>query len=141
MNEMLKAQSVKQGLAYDSTINPLEHIQGFVKTYSIDTSILLNPDLTSYKTFNQFFYRKLRSDARPIAEPENNLCISSAADSRLTVFQTVEKATEFWIKVRPLLLFLPCSSLLLPVTNNEIDNVDKNRENNSLSQIYYKILN
>lgn len=37
--------------------------------------------------------------ARPIDSPNDPTVISSAADCRLTVYPTVEKAKEFWIKV------------------------------------------
>lgn len=35
----------------------------------IDTSTFLEP-VSSYKTFNEFFYRQLKPGARPIAEPD-----------------------------------------------------------------------
>ncbi|GAA5967625.1 hypothetical protein JCM21900_003229 [Sporobolomyces salmonicolor] len=95
---MLKAQSVKQGIAFDSPTNALAHIQAFVKTYNIDCSELLHPNVADYKTFNQFFSRALRPGARPLASPEDPKVVSSAADCRLTVFETVEAAKEFWIK-------------------------------------------
>ncbi len=76
----------------------LAHIESFVKTYQISTADLLQPDLTSYACFNEFFYRKLRPDARPIAEPSNTRVVSSSADCRLTVFESVAEAQQVWIK-------------------------------------------
>lgn len=55
--------------------------------------------MADYRCFNDFFYRKLRPGARPIDEPTNQSVISSAADCRLTVYTSVDKAKEFWIKV------------------------------------------
>lgn len=95
-----QSQSVKQGIAFDSPVNALAHIQSFIHTYQIDTSDLLEPDITKYRTFNEFFYRKLRPDARPPARPEDPDVVSSAADCRLTVFRTVDAAKKLWIKVR-----------------------------------------
>ncbi|KAI5480688.1 phosphatidylserine decarboxylase [Pseudohyphozyma bogoriensis] len=91
---LLQQQSIKQGKLFDQTgPGVLEHIQGFVKTYEIDCSELLHPNIADYKTFNSFFYRQLRPDARPPAEPENAAVISSAADCRLVVFETGQKFT------------------------------------------------
>ncbi|GAA6056378.1 hypothetical protein JCM3770_005979 [Rhodotorula araucariae] len=98
VQELFKEQSIKQGIAFDSPVNALPHIQSFVRTYQIDTGALLEPDLTKYTTFNEFFYRKLKPDARPLASPEDPNVISSGADCRLAVFEAVDAAKEFWIK-------------------------------------------
>jgi phosphatidylserine decarboxylase len=89
----------RQGKTYDSP-ESVESIPSFIETYSIQTAELLNPDLSSYKTFNEFFYRRLRPDARPVqnADDPNGFC--SAADCRLTTYPTVDLAREFWIKGR-----------------------------------------
>ncbi|GAA5828047.1 hypothetical protein JCM5353_003162 [Sporobolomyces roseus] len=95
---LLKAQSEKQGKAFDSPVKAFEHIQAFVKTYNINCEELERPNIADYSTFNQFFYRKLRKGARPIASPEDQKVVSSGADCRITVFESVDKAKEFWIK-------------------------------------------
>ncbi|GAA6025233.1 hypothetical protein JCM8202_001921 [Rhodotorula sphaerocarpa] len=100
VEQLLKSQSVKQGIAFDSPVNALAHIQSFIHTYQIDTSDLREPDITKYRTFNEFFYRKLRPDARPPARPEDPDVVSSTADCRLTVFRTVDAAKKLWIKGR-----------------------------------------
>ena len=41
-------------------------IKEFIKTYKIDVNDYENTDISSYKTFNEFFIRKVRSDLRPI---------------------------------------------------------------------------
>ena len=66
----------------------------------IDVNELLDPDLTHYETFNEFFYRRLGPGARPQAQPDDASVITSAADCRLTVFDNVAAARRFWIKVR-----------------------------------------
>lgn len=43
-------------------------INKFVSTYKINLEECANPDLKSYETFNDFFIRKLKDDARPIAD-------------------------------------------------------------------------
>ncbi len=43
-------------------------IKAFIKTFKIDLSECEQPDITQYSTFNEFFVRKLREDARPVSE-------------------------------------------------------------------------
>ena len=98
-NQLYK-QSVKQGKLFDQEEGAFEHIESFVKTYQLEGSLdqLLEPDLTKYKTFNSFFYRKLKPDARPTSPDPKS--IASPADCRLTVWEDVESAKKFWIKGR-----------------------------------------
>ena len=42
-------------------------IQGFVRRYGVNMGEAANPDLTSYASFNDFFTRALKDDARPLA--------------------------------------------------------------------------
>jgi phosphatidylserine decarboxylase len=42
-------------------------IDWFVKRYNVNMSEAANPDTASYKSFNEFFTRSLRGDARPLA--------------------------------------------------------------------------
>ena len=52
------------------------------------------------ETFNEFFYRKLKPDARPVEDPDDPYRLVSGADCRLMVFETVSEATRLWIKGR-----------------------------------------
>lgn len=52
------------------------------------------------ETFNEFFYRKLKPDARPVEAPEDPYRLVSGADCRLMAFETVQSATSLWIKGR-----------------------------------------
>ncbi|BGP18402.1 hypothetical protein JCM10213v2_006468 [Rhodosporidiobolus nylandii] len=94
----LKQWSIREGQKFDSPHRVLERIEAFVRAYNIDTTDLLKSDLTTYPTLNSFFYRKLRPDARPPASPDDATVISSAADCRLTVFDSVESAKKLWVK-------------------------------------------
>ncbi|KAI5119285.1 hypothetical protein M0805_008064 [Coniferiporia weirii] len=102
IRNILRAESIRQGTIYDSTDEDVVRAQiaNFVKTYSIDLSELAQPDLTTYKTFNDFFSRKLRSNARPPASPNNPTVIVSAADCRLSVWRTWRLARKIWVKGR-----------------------------------------
>ena len=75
-------------------------IDRFVKIYKgqIDLGDILEP-LASFQTFNQFFYRKLKAEARPVAFPDDPRVLVSAADCRLMAFERISEATAFWIKV------------------------------------------
>ncbi|CAE6532114.1 unnamed protein product [Rhizoctonia solani] len=100
VDKLLRDQSFKQGRIYDredpAIVQP--HIKSFAETYEIDTSQLLQPDLSAYKTFNGFFARRVRPDTRPVDAPEDPGVITSAADCRLTVWNNVATATKVWVK-------------------------------------------
>jgi phosphatidylserine decarboxylase len=104
---------LKEGKLYDSP-ESTKSSPSFIATYSLETSELLEPDITKYKNFNEFFSRKLRPDARPVDNAADPLAICSAADCRLTVYQTGDLAKHFWIKGReftiPNLLGVPPDS-------------------------------
>ncbi len=53
-----------------------------------------------FKNFNEFFYRELKSNARPCSAPGNPRIIVSPADSRCVVFNNLEEATKIWVKGR-----------------------------------------
>ncbi|KAJ7433051.1 phosphatidylserine decarboxylase-domain-containing protein [Mycena galericulata] len=113
VEDLLREQSIKEGKVYDDPASAAS-IPSFIATYSLATDELLEPDIKKYRTFNDFFSRKLKPDARPVDNAEDPLAICSAADCRLTVYQTVDLAKEFWIKGRnftiPNLLNVPADS-------------------------------
>jgi len=96
--KLLKSLSIKQGLKYDDPTSAAD-IPGFIAFHNLNVDEILDP-LDSFKTFNQFFYRKLKPSARPIDEPDNPYRIVSAADCRFMAFETVTEATRLWIKGR-----------------------------------------
>ncbi|EMD32877.1 hypothetical protein CERSUDRAFT_118332 [Gelatoporia subvermispora B] len=97
VESVLKELSVREGHIYDSP-DSAKSIPSFVSTYSIATDELAEPDLSKYATFNEFFYRKLKPGARPVADAQDPTGVCSAADCRLTVYPTVDLAKQFWIK-------------------------------------------
>jgi phosphatidylserine decarboxylase len=62
------------------------------------TEVLLPVD--QFKTFNEFFYRQLKPDARPCSAPDNPRIIVSPADCRSVVFNKMDEATRIWVKGR-----------------------------------------
>lgn len=99
VENLLKQQSLKMGAQYDDPAS-VDHIQPFIDSFQLGDSMkeMVQPDPTKYKTFNEFFAREIREDARPIAEPGDDNVTSSPADCRLTTFPTVDAATRFWVK-------------------------------------------
>lgn len=97
--ELLRDQSEKMGKEYDSP-GSVAHIQPFIQSFDLQSSLveMVQPDPTKYATFNEFFAREIREDARPVVEPGNELVASSPADCRLTAFPTIDMATKYWIK-------------------------------------------
>lgn len=74
----------------------MKNIPSFIDTYSIQTEELLEPDISNYSCFNDFFFRKLKPDARPVQHEDDANGLCSAADCRLTVYPTAELAKQFW---------------------------------------------
>ncbi|KAH8115026.1 phosphatidylserine decarboxylase-domain-containing protein [Phellopilus nigrolimitatus] len=100
IRRILKSESIRQGKIYDSTEPDVVRTQiaSFVETYHINLSELAQPDLRAYKTFNEFFSRRLRPGARPSASSNDPSVIVSAADCRLTVWPTWDVARRLWVK-------------------------------------------
>ncbi|KAF8994050.1 phosphatidylserine decarboxylase-domain-containing protein [Cyathus striatus] len=95
---LLKSMSIKQGVKYDSPESAQEIIP-FVEFHRLNVNEILKP-IDSFKTFNEFFYRKLKPDARPVENPEDPYRLVSVADCRIMTFETVSEATRLWIKGR-----------------------------------------
>lgn len=95
IKNLLKSLSIKQGARFDSP-NSVKDIDSFIRFHQLDLSECQE---TVFKTFNEFFYRKLKPGSRP-AESDNPKIVVSPADSRCTAFNNVSSATEVWIKSR-----------------------------------------
>ena len=95
---MLKSLSVKQGKKFDDPASASQ-IEGFIQFHRLDMSeVLVSTD--QFRNFNQFFYRELKPDARPCSAPDNPKIIVSPADCRSVVFDTMDDATNIWVKGR-----------------------------------------
>ena len=74
---------------------PHPRSEGLPVCYTQPCGFLLS-DIILSRTFNEFFYRKLKPSARPPASPMDPTVICSAADCRLMVFNDVTAARTFW---------------------------------------------
>lgn len=90
---LLKTLSIRQGKKFDDPTS-VKQIESFIKFHHLDMSQCLD---TTYGTFNEFFYRKLKPGSRTV-ENKSPKYMVSPADSRLTVFPSIEKSKEIWIK-------------------------------------------
>jgi phosphatidylserine decarboxylase len=70
-------------------------VQPFIKTYGLDASEFAD-QAESYKTFNEFFYRKLKPGARPIV-PDPDAAVFPA-DGRHLGFQNIQEAEGIFVK-------------------------------------------
>ena len=69
-------------------------IRWFVGRYAVNMAEAANPDLRSYLTFNEFFTRALREDARPLADSD----YVSPVDGAISQFGTIEGDQIFQAK-------------------------------------------
>ncbi|KAF8525860.1 phosphatidylserine decarboxylase-domain-containing protein [Hysterangium stoloniferum] len=95
---LLKNMSIKQGLKFDSPDSARE-IPTFIEFHKLNVDEIRDP-ISSFKTFNEFFYRKLKESARPVDSPNDPTILVSGADCRMMAFETVNEATQIWIKGR-----------------------------------------
>lgn len=56
--------------------------------------------MEDYKSFNEFFYRALKPNARPCSAPDNSRIATSPADCRSVVFNRMDEAQKIWVKGR-----------------------------------------
>ncbi|KAF5507628.1 Phosphatidylserine decarboxylase proenzyme 3 [Colletotrichum aenigma] len=98
IRKMLKSMSIKQGKKFDDPASKAE-IPKFIEFHRLDMSEVLLP-LEEFKNFNEFFYRALKPDARPCSGAERPDVTVSPADCRSVVFNSVNQATNVWIKGR-----------------------------------------
>ena len=73
-------------------------IEPFIKSLAIATDELEKP-VEAYRTFNEFFSRKLKPGTRIIEGPATTL--SSPADGKLLVVDDVSTTATFFVKKRP----------------------------------------
>ncbi len=82
----------------------LAHLQGgnvttaviawFVKRYNVNMAEAANPDIAAYKSFNEFFTRPLKNDARPLAQTDF-IC---PVDGAISQFGRIEQDQIFQAK-------------------------------------------
>ncbi|WP_297094935.1 phosphatidylserine decarboxylase [uncultured Draconibacterium sp.] len=87
-----KIVSAMGGWYMDSKLSA-KRIPNFVNEHHINLNECEFSDIKHYKTFNEFFYRKLNPDARPLGEG-----VVSPADGKILAFQSMKDVPSFFIK-------------------------------------------
>jgi len=72
-------------------------IAPFVRAYKVNTSEC-ELNVNEYRTFNDFFARRLKTGARPIAALDDPNILTCPADCRLLVFPSLSSSHHFWLK-------------------------------------------
>jgi len=100
VSRILANMSRKQGRKFDDPRSK-RNIEPFIRFHNLEAhmSEVLEP-VKNFKNFNEFFYRKLKPDARTLSSPGDDRVAVSVADCRMTCFQTISDASKFWIKGR-----------------------------------------
>ncbi len=71
-------------------------IRRFVAKYEVNMAEAVNPDITSYTTFNEFFTRALKDGVRPLADAD----LVCPVDGAISQFGAIEKDQIFQAKGR-----------------------------------------
>ena len=94
LNLLFKRKIVSDlGGWYMNTKLSAKRIPEFVNEHKINLNECKFSDIQHYKSFNEFFYRKLKPDARPLAEG-----VVSPADGKILAFQSMNDVPSFFIK-------------------------------------------
>ena len=94
LNLLVKRKIVSSmgGWYMDSRLSA-KRIPEFVNEHRINLNECEFSDIKHYKTFNEFFYRKLKPEVRPVEEG-----VVSPADGKILAFQSMNDIPSFFIK-------------------------------------------
>ncbi|CAD0109273.1 unnamed protein product [Aureobasidium uvarum] len=98
IRKLLRSLSFKQGRKYDDPASASQ-VPGFINFHQLDMSEVLLKT-SDFKSFNEFFYRKLKPDARPCSAADRPEIVVSPADCRTVVFNQISEAQRVWVKGR-----------------------------------------
>jgi phosphatidylserine decarboxylase len=81
----------------ESSLTP-RAISRFARAFDVDMNDAVEPALSQYRTFNEFFTRALKPEARPITSGTDD--IASPADGRISAVGAIDDARVFQAKGR-----------------------------------------
>lgn len=96
VKKIMKSMTNKQGKKYNNPAS-IKDIEPFIEFHQLSRDEMLET-VDKFTNFNEFFYRKLKPSARPLASPSDPKIAVSPADSRMHVFPTIAEAQQIWIK-------------------------------------------
>jgi len=94
--ETLNHLTMKQGQKMDAP-ESVHKIEPFIQLHKLNI-FEVEKELKEYKSFNQFFYRRLKLGARIAAAPDDDSIAIAPADARTMVFRSIDEAKSIWIK-------------------------------------------
>lgn len=97
VRDLLLTESIHSG-HQNTSAESKKYIPEFIKFHEIDMSQFKRENPDDYKSFDDFFTREVKPDKRPISEPNDNSVVVSAADCRLSVFESQTETKELFIK-------------------------------------------
>ncbi len=80
------------GGAYMNSNASAKKIEPFIEKHHIDMNDYIVPE-EGFQSFNDFFYRKIQTDKRPIGEG-----VVSPADGKVLVFDSIKATNDFFVK-------------------------------------------
>lgn len=95
VRQIFQTLTIKQGRKFDDPASA-RSIPEFIRYHRLNVDEIAEP-LSSFRTFNEFFYRRLKPGVRSLASSDPLVAVSPA-DCRLNVFTSVDEATRLWIK-------------------------------------------
>ena len=87
-----KVVSTMGGWFMDSKLSA-KRIPAFVEEHNINLAECQISDISGFPTFNQFFYRKLKPESRPVGAH-----LVSPADGKILAFQSINDVPKFFVK-------------------------------------------
>ncbi|MBW0462011.1 hypothetical protein O181_001726 [Austropuccinia psidii MF-1] len=121
MKRLLRSLTIKQGIKYNSP-ESIKEIGPFIAFHRLDLAEVKLP-LEEFKTFNEFFYRELNPNSRPIESAQDSSILTSCADCRMMVFDGIDNSRKIWIKARVFSL----GKLLGPLGKKNTDKITLDR--------------
>ncbi|KAF8621400.1 hypothetical protein AX15_007812 [Amanita polypyramis BW_CC] len=85
---------------YERSPESKKDVRPFAERFHIDMDEFDPSYPDAYPTFNDFFIRRFREGARPLAAPDDQRVMVAAAESRMVAYDSVELTQKFWIKGR-----------------------------------------
>lgn len=72
IHHLFVTETIREGAYFDDP-KSVSQIPAFIQHYGLDMSQYEISDPAGYKTFNDFFARKIKPEARPVSGPEDDV--------------------------------------------------------------------
>lgn len=96
VRSLLDKSSARFGCRMDDPASA-RHVAAFIRSFNTDMSDFAR-GADEYRSFNDFFMRRLAPGARPIAARDDPRVMVAPADCRLLVYPSVSECQRLWVK-------------------------------------------